>query len=287
MDDARRLADDPARGLGEYYDRLTRWTGLSRLVAYGGGREALTSHRALADPRAGSAPTPSRLHDLLIESLPGTAAPRVLDAGCGLGGTMIDLARRLGGEAVGITLSDRQAAVARRAIEQAGLAGRVSVRVGSYDAPPPGPFDLVLAVESIAHSGDPLRSLTALAGVLARGGRLALVDDLPEPSAAEDPDLAAFKSGWRCPVLCDAAWYRTALTALGLEIERERDLTSEVRPRTLHAIRRLERLNRLARRARPPAPLRALLDSYMGGLALERLYRRGLMRYVLIVARRP
>ena len=37
----------------------------------------------------------------------------------------------------------------------------------------------------------------------------------------------------------------------------------------------------------PSAGLRAVLDSYHGGLALERLYRQGLMSYRLIVARNP
>jgi hypothetical protein len=32
--------------------------------------------------------------------------------------------------------------------------------------------------------------------------------------------------------------------------------------------------------------VRALLDSYRGGLALERLYGQGLMRYRLLIARR-
>jgi hypothetical protein len=37
-------------------------------------------------------------------------------------------------------------------------------------------------------------------------------------------------------------------------------------------------------RLAPAAAVRELLDSYRGGLALERLYRTALMRYRLIVA---
>jgi hypothetical protein len=47
---------------------------------------------------------------------------------------------------------------------------------------------------------------------------------------------------------------------------------------------RLETLNRILHRVAPSAALRALLDSYHGGLALERLYRHGLMSYRLVVA---
>ena len=78
--------------LASYYNRLSRWTRVAHLFGYGGGRDALTVHRALADPAAAGRVTATRLHDLLLESVPHLTNPRVLDAGCGLGGTMIDMA---------------------------------------------------------------------------------------------------------------------------------------------------------------------------------------------------
>ena len=66
----------------------------------------------------------------------------------------------------------------------------------------------------------------------------------------------------------------------------ERDLTAELRPRTLARIAQLETLNRALHRVAPSAGLRAMLDSYHGGLALERLYRHNLMTYRVIVARK-
>ena len=74
-------------------------------------------------------------------------------------------------------------------------------------------------------------------------------------------------------------------TATGLVVEHESDLTALLRPRREAAIARLERLAGMTA-ALPLPALRAVLDSHRGGLALERLYRRGLMRYVLLAARR-
>jgi SAM-dependent methyltransferase len=272
--------------IGAYYDRLTRWTGLARLVGYGGGREALTAHRRLADPLAGRQTT-TRLHDVLLDVLALAEAPRVLDAGCGMGGTMIDLARRVGGTYTGVTLSRAQAAIATRAVRRMGLVDRVRVIVGSYDHPPDGPFDLIVAIESLAHSVDPAATLRALCRELAPGGLLAIVDDMPEPANGASNDLQVFKRGWHCPVLWPAARYTEACASLGLTVEAERDLTSECRPRARDRIRRLEVVNRVAYRAIPLASWRALMDSHQGGLALERLYLDGLMRYRLLVARRP
>ena len=244
-------------------------------------------HRSLADPLAGGRPTPTRLNDVLValveRRVPRQSALRILDAGCGLGGVMLDLTRRFGGTAVGLTLSQAQAQEARRAAGRSGLSDRVEVLVQSYDDPPAGPFDLVIAIESLAHSADPERSLGVLAARLAPGGLLIVVDDMPEPGAESSDDLERFKSGWRCPVLWSVARYQAALHALGL-VTHIQDLTTECRPRELAAIERLERWNRVAHAIVPLTGWRSTLASYAGGLALERLYRRGLVRYCLVVA---
>ena len=101
-----------------------------------------------------------------------------------------------------------------------------------------------------------------------------------------EPDLSHFKRGWQCPVLWTAREYASAFAAEGLRLERELDLTAACRPRPEHRIARLMWLNRLVRRL-PSEALRQVMDSHFGGLALERLTRRGQMRYTLLVARRP
>jgi SAM-dependent methyltransferase len=276
----------PESGSAAYYDRLTRWNTLARVFGYGGGISTLTVHRALADPRAAGRATPTRLHELLFEHLPAMHAPLVLDAGCGLGGTMIECARRLSGRCVGLTLSASQAAAVAASAARTGLGDRVQAIVRSYDDPPPGPFDLVVAIESLAHSPNPRVSLTALARVLAPRGTIAIVDDMPEPATAGGgADLRVFKDGWRCPVLWDRAQYATALHELRLHMLAERDLTADCRPRTFHQIDRLETINRLVHRVAPLSSLRAIMDAHHGGLALERLSRAGLVRYRMIIAR--
>jgi SAM-dependent methyltransferase len=275
-----------ARGaaLGDYYDRLSRWTASAHRFGYGGGHDRLTVHRALADPRAGGRPTVTRLHDVLLAALPAPPSGHVLDAGCGLGGTMLDLAGRCSARFTGVTLSDRQAAIGREAAAKAGLTDRVAFEVGSYDAPPQGPFDLAIAIESLAHSPHPQTSISAIVARLAPGGRLAIVDDMPEPQARGTRDLAWFQSGWRAPVLPGATELEAMLARCGLAIVANHDLTHELRNRTLARIAQLEKLNRVLHRFAPSGGVRELLDSYRAGLALERLYRFALMRYRLIVA---
>lgn len=270
---------------GAYYDRLSRWTALLGRIGYGGGRASLTAHRALADPRAGGRPTFTRLHDVLASALPSPLHGRVLDAGCGLGGTMLDLAGRGSATFVGLTLSEQQAVIGRRAVAAAGLNDRVAIRVASYDSPFEGSFDIAIAIESLAHAANPAATLEKLADRLVPSGLLVIVDDLPAAEARGTRDLALFQSGWRLPVLLSAAELSAALQRCGLKVAAEHDLTADVRPRTLARVAQLEALNRALWRV-APGPVRAVLDSYHGGLALERLYRNGLMSYRLVSARK-
>jgi SAM-dependent methyltransferase len=271
-------------GTSAYYDRLSRWTGLMRWIGYSGGRDVLCVHRALADPRSGGRLTRTRVHDVLMDALQLPKGSHVLDAGCGLGGTMIEFASSAGANCVGLTLSRSQAVLAERAARQRGLEARIRVHVGTYDRPLPGPFDLALAVESLAHSADPAASVTALVNTLSPHGLLAIVDDMPMACAAGTTDLASFKRGWQAPVLWSRDQYKHHLSALGMTILEERDLTPECRPRTLRRIEHLRMLNRLAKRVVPLRAFRDLMESYEGGLALERLFRTGGVQYRLLVA---
>jgi SAM-dependent methyltransferase len=272
-------------GVAAYYDRLTRWNALARAIGYGGGSEALTVHRALADPRADGRTTRSRLHDVIGDMLGDVTSPSVLDAGCGLGGTMIALARRWGGHYTGVTLSPRQASIARDAIAREELSASMDVQLRSYDDPPSGPFDIVLAIESLVHSVNPEVSLGALAGVLADGGVLVIVDDMPEAEAEGTADLAAFTRGWHCGALWRRDEYLAACSRHGLRLVAERDLTAECRPRSRSNIAWLMRLNRLVR-LWPRRSVQLVMDSHHGGLALERLLSDRLMRYRLLIARK-
>jgi SAM-dependent methyltransferase len=271
-------------GVAAYYDRLSRWNRVARVVGYGGGSHALTVHRGLADPAASGRVTTTRLHDVLAEQLMPGPSPRVLDAGCGLGGTMLSLAERWGGDYTGVTLSARQADAATAAIRASGRSGHMRVLVRSYDNPPQGPFDLIVAIESLIHSADPAGSLRALSDALAPGGSIVVVDDMPEASAIDMPELEVFRSGWNCGAIWSRQQYVGALESLRFRIVTDVDLTAACRPRSAGRIRTMTWLNLMAARILPTRALRAVMLSHRGGLALEHLLRTGHMRYRLLVA---
>jgi cyclopropane-fatty-acyl-phospholipid synthase len=79
---------------------------------------------------------------------------RLLDIGCGWGALVIHAAQHYGAEAVGITLSERQATLARQRIADAGLAHRCRVEVRDYrDLADEGVFDKVASIGMVEHVG--------------------------------------------------------------------------------------------------------------------------------------
>ena len=77
---------------------------------------------------------------------------RLLDIGCGWGGLVRYAARNYGVEALGITLSEAQAAWGRERIRMEGLGGRCRVEVRDYrDLPAGGQFDKITSVGVTEH----------------------------------------------------------------------------------------------------------------------------------------
>lgn len=267
----------PNDGLAGYYDRLTRYTRLARRFGWGGGDDDAAVRRALIGADGVASPRTTEI--LVAEAAGPMTAPRILDAGCGLGGLGLALLARFGGTLRGIALSPAQIERARAEAARRSLAAEF--RVASYDDPLDGPYDLIVAVESLAHAPDLAKSLANLARALAPGGKLIVVDDV-RVCEAGDPDARLFVAGWRVPSFVDEAAWRRGFASAGLRVDRVDDLSPRLVHRDPAARARLERWNRRAHRLLPP--LRRILDSHWGGLALERLHAREAARYALFAA---
>ncbi|MGI8855636.1 MAG: class I SAM-dependent methyltransferase, partial [Thermomicrobiales bacterium] len=95
-------------------------------------------------------------YDLICRKLRLRPGERLLDIGCGWGGLAIFAAERYGVEATGVTLSVRQAELAKERIAAAGLTDRVSIVLDDYRNLPSGmPFDKIVSVGMFEHVGRP------------------------------------------------------------------------------------------------------------------------------------
>jgi len=91
--------------------------------------------------------------ELICRKLGLRPGMRLLDVGCGWGSLVMHAAAHHGVEAVGITISTEQAALARERVAAAGLDDRVEIRLQDYRDVHDGPFDAISSVGMFEHVG--------------------------------------------------------------------------------------------------------------------------------------
>jgi cyclopropane-fatty-acyl-phospholipid synthase len=106
-----------------------------------------------ADPEESLEAAQERKLDLICRKLALAPDERLLDVGCGWGSLLIHAATHYGVRAVGVTISERQAELARSRIRAAGLADRCEVRLVDYREIDDGPYDKIASVGMYEHVG--------------------------------------------------------------------------------------------------------------------------------------
>jgi cyclopropane-fatty-acyl-phospholipid synthase len=130
-------------------------------------------------------------YEALCQKLKLTAADHVLEIGCGWGGFALHAAARHGCRVTGVTISPAQHAEATQRVREAGLEGRVEIRLQDY-RDITGQFDRIVSIEMLEAVGDRyLETWTAKCHeVLAPGGLLAV-----QMITVPDCDHAELKRG--------------------------------------------------------------------------------------------
>ncbi|MEU9925282.1 cyclopropane-fatty-acyl-phospholipid synthase family protein [Streptomyces griseoluteus] len=112
--------------------------------------------------------------ELVCRKLGLKPGQRLLDVGCGWGSMAVHAAREHGVSVVGVTLSQEQAAFARKRVADEGLTDRVEIRVQDYRDVRDGPYDAISSIGMAEHVGAEryLDYARDLYGLLRPGGRL-------------------------------------------------------------------------------------------------------------------
>jgi cyclopropane-fatty-acyl-phospholipid synthase len=84
--------------------------------------------------------------DLVARKLGLADGTRLLDVGCGWGTLAVHAARAYGARVVGVTLSQQQAAFARKRVADEGVADQVEIRVQDYRDIGDGPYDAIASI---------------------------------------------------------------------------------------------------------------------------------------------
>ncbi len=172
---------------------------------------------------------------------------RVLDAGCGLGGSGFWLAQHLGARVVGITLAQSQVDQARRIADRRGLADKVRFERSDFTGTsfPTGSFDVVWAVESLCHAEVKGCFYREAARLLRPGGRLVIAEFIRTTRRLDQKAervVREWLDGWAIPDLDTEREHIDAAAAAGFNGISLRDCTIFTRP----SLRRLYRMAVLA-----------------------------------------
>jgi SAM-dependent methyltransferase len=247
-------------------------------------------HHGLFDDEArGGEPLPPPLaQERLVEAL---AAPlgiargeRVLDLGCGVGGSSRFLHRRAGAEVVGITISAVQTAEATRRREPG---GGESFAVADIESLPfaSASFDVAWAVESLSHVLNRAHAMREIARVLKPGGRVAIADWFRGVEADNrERLLRRVEKGFLVPPLAPLAGYEALLAQAGLRPVASRVLTRAVAPTWDHCLARV--------RARHAFEIARVMGTRFiafvrGFRAIRAALKADVMAYGMIWARKP
>lgn len=256
------------------------------------GGQSLGFHFGLADENTGSlAESVGNTNAYLAERARISRGTRVLDAGCGVGGSAIWLAREKGAEVVGVSLVERQIELARGFAEERGVAAgaRFEVRDMADTGFAEASFDVVWNVESICHIADLAGYLAHVWTLLADGGRFACID----VCSGLRPDHAVAKTvcdGWALAALRSPEQIAEGLAAQGFEDIEIVDLT----PRALLSAQALEGMAsrslmelRMGQAFMGRAPDPAYEGHVRAGLAMAQGMSAGTTSLGHVLARRP
>jgi len=219
--------------VADYYDSNTR-----RFLRFGESSSNDAIHRGLWTPGVtNTTEAADAVNRLVVERLSDhvpAGEGRVLDLGCGVGATVVRLARAMDAQVAGVTISRVQAEIAEKRLAAEGLAERCHVVCGDFAQLPAEPlYHAMVAIESVVHAPSLAELISSLATRLCPGGRMVLVDDwmtdrdlgLP----ARERCLDRFRAGWRIGSLHTVAEFAAMGESSGLRLLEDLDLTAYLR----------------------------------------------------------
>jgi cyclopropane fatty-acyl-phospholipid synthase-like methyltransferase len=233
------------------------------------------------------------MNRVLAGNLRPQAGQRVLDCGCGVGGTAMWLAEHHDVEVVGITVTPDQVVRATRYAAERGLQDKVRFALQDYTrmALPDATFDLAYGLESINYAPSKRQYLSEVFRVLKPGGRMVVQDGFRVDRAlspAEHRLQESWLEGWLVPNLSSLPEFAQYAAEVGFVDVEQRDCTASV-------TRSCRRLYRITMACYPIAASLHLLgarsDVQHGNVRAARdqyrAMRRGLWGYGIVAANKP
>lgn len=267
--------------VGSLYDDLA---GFESLVGKAKQSATYPIHKQLHFQQSKATQHLSDINEWILEKLPLAPNGKVLDAGCGVGNTLLTFCKNSQMSGLGISLSRKEITQANAAAGEWKLHDRCQFKQQSFEMPFDQKFDTIIAIESLKHAPNLEKALTNLAGSLTENGCLIIVEDFGESSWKDDQNYQQyFLQNWSVNSFYTLADFTNILAPLLKPVEQKVfDFTPfmEIKP----APKMLWRF-RLLQFLRPLLIfpfLKSIVSTFAGGFLLDYFYAKQLVKYQLL-----
>ena len=215
----------------KYYDYTRRfyrvfWHGDTNALHYGFYDESTKTHKE------------ALLKTIAVTSVAVkiTSSDKVVDLGCGIGGSAFWIARNIGARVMGITLSGGQYEKAKKLCSKYGLEAKVDFVQGNFFSTSfaDEQFDVAIGVEALCHGQHMIDELAReMFRIVKRGGRIAVMDGYlgtKELSESEKKDVKVFEEGFALVEMITPDTFIEALGRVGFREVFFTDYTENILP---------------------------------------------------------
>lgn len=158
---------------------------------------------------------------------------KILDAGCGVGGSAIFLGNNYGCDVTGITLSERQVKTATGFAEKNGVEKNVRFKKMDYTKTefPNNHFDVVWAIESMQTATDKSLFFKEMSRVLKPGGRLLFADvfKVGNWKIENTPTMQTMLNGWAMSDILSISELNDLSKKFNFTLAADQDVTPEIK----------------------------------------------------------
>jgi cyclopropane fatty-acyl-phospholipid synthase-like methyltransferase len=203
----------------------------------------------------------------------------ILDAGCGTGHTLFYLNKRFGLQGLGISISPEEINYAQEACQKNDLKSKLNFKLEDFQFHNAGTYTKIICIESLKHAQDLKLTLCNLFNRMSKNGLMVIIDDF---LVSKNKSLKKQKALWSSPGFNDVETYQREIEAAGSFHCQKIDLSSYVPSRPVWKLNLFYSILSIVN-VLVAGPVKRNINTYLGGLLLEKLYAQKKVRYMVLI----